>query len=366
MAKITIRELNKAYGKVPVLHDINLEIADNSFVVFVGPSGCGKSTLLRTIAGLEDVTSGHLLLDDRDISDDAPVDRDVAMVFQSYALYPQMTVKQNIGFALEMSKTNSAEIENRVAEAAKVLKLDELLNRKPKDLSGGQRQRVAIGRAMLRDPKVFLFDEPLSNLDAELRVDMRLQIAALRRELSATFVYVTHDQIEAMTLADTIVVLREGRVEQVGSPMTLYHDPENQFVAGFMGSPKMNFLTASLSGNEAVLRSGTKLNLNGDFGTDEQTINVGVRAEHVELSDDGALIGQVTAIENLGAVSYAYCLLAGDDRITVQVSPEHRIALGDSLTLAVLPERLYVFDSNGDRLRAKLSEKPTKLANTPS
>lgn len=356
MATISISKLNKAYGKVKVLHDVDLEIADNSFVVFVGPSGCGKSTLLRTIAGLEDITSGDIHLDGRDISSDAPVDRDVAMVFQSYALYPQMSVRQNIGFALEMAKMDKAQINQRVNEAARLLKLDHLLDRKPKDLSGGQRQRVAIGRAILRDPKVFLFDEPLSNLDAELRVDMRLQIAALRRELSATFIYVTHDQIEAMTLADVIVVLRDGRIEQVGAPMALYHDPDNLFVAGFMGSPKMNFLPATLSGSTVSLSSGASLQLDADYGSAEQRITVGVRAEHVQQSGQQINVQgfQVTviAIEDLGSVSFAYCELADKTLITVQLSPEHQCSLGDSLTLHIAPERLYVFDENGNRIRA--------------
>ena len=266
MAAISIRNLSKAYGRVEVLHDIALEIADNSFVVLVGPSGCGKSTLLRTVAGLEDATSGSVLLDGRDISAEAPVDRDVAMVFQSYALYPQMTVRQNIGFALEVAGTPKRERARRVDEVAALLKLDALLERRPADLSGGQRQRVAIGRAILREPAVFLFDEPLSNLDAELRVDMRLQIAALRRTLSATFVYVTHDQTEAMTLADTIVVLRDGRVEQVGAPMTLYAEPANLFVARFLGSPRMNTLAATLEGCGARLGSGERVPLDATFG----------------------------------------------------------------------------------------------------
>jgi multiple sugar transport system ATP-binding protein len=331
MAAISIRNLDKAYGKTRVLHGINLEIADNSFVVFVGPSGCGKSTLLRTIAGLEEKERGEIMLDGRDISDDAPVDRDVAMVFQSYALYPQMTVAENIGFALSVAKEPKATIDRKVAEVSKLLRLDEYLERKPSALSGGQRQRVAIGRAIVRDPKVFLFDEPLSNLDAELRVEMRLQIAQLRRRLKATFVYVTHDQVEAMTLADTIVVLRDGVIEQVGSPMELYHKPANRFVAGFIGSPKMNFIPAGqVSG----------LDLRG-------AATVGVRPEHIHVDANGPLKTIVRSVENLGAVSYAYGALPDETLVTVALSPDHTVAVDQPLTLGITPGRAYLFDASG-------------------
>ncbi|MGR3722408.1 ABC transporter ATP-binding protein [Abyssibius alkaniclasticus] len=349
MSTISIKNLNKAYGKVQVLHDINLEIGDNAFVVFVGPSGCGKSTLLRTIAGLEERTSGAIHLDGRDISDDAPVDRDVAMVFQSYALYPQMTVRENIGFALRMAKVDKAEIDRKVLEAAKLLKLDKLLDRKPKDLSGGQRQRVAIGRAILRSPKVFLFDEPLSNLDAELRVDMRLQIAALRRELSATFVYVTHDQVEAMTLADTIVVLRDGHIEQVGAPMELYHRPANRFVAGFIGSPRMNFLPATAQGKRAVLADGGALPLVHE-APEGAKLALGLRPEHLRPADDGAIAVTISEIENLGPVSYAHCALADGTLLTAQLPPDHALRLGQAVKLAAEPAHLHVFDASGARI----------------
>ncbi len=331
MAAITIRDLDKAYGKVRVLHDINLEIADNSFVVFVGPSGCGKSTLLRTIAGLEEKERGEILLDGRDISDEAPVDRDVAMVFQSYALYPQMTVAENIGFALSVARESKADIERKVGEVSKLLRLDEYLARKPSALSGGQRQRVAIGRAIVRDPKVFLFDEPLSNLDAELRVEMRLQIAQLRRRLGATFIYVTHDQVEAMTLADTIVVLRDGVIEQVGTPMDLYHKPANLFVAGFIGSPKMNFIPAAQVGG---------LDLKG-------AETVGVRPEHVLVEQEGQLKGVVRTVENLGAVSYAYAALPDETLVTVTLPPDHRVVVDQPLALGIAPGRAYLFDASG-------------------
>ncbi|MBI4922585.1 MAG: ATP-binding cassette domain-containing protein [Devosia nanyangense] len=331
MAAITIRNLDKAYGKTRVLHGINLEIADNSFVVFVGPSGCGKSTLLRTIAGLEEKERGEILLDGRDISDEAPVDRDVAMVFQSYALYPQMTVAENIGFALSVAKQNKATIGKKVGQVAELLRLEDYLERKPSALSGGQRQRVAIGRAIVRDPKVFLFDEPLSNLDAELRVEMRLQIAQLRRRLGATFIYVTHDQVEAMTLADTIVVLRMGMIEQVGSPLELYHKPANQFVAGFIGSPKMNFIpAAAVSG----------LDLKG-------AATVGVRPEHLHIDEAGSLKGVVRTVEDLGSISYAYAALPDETLVTVTLPPEHSVVVDQPLALSIVPGRSYLFGADG-------------------
>jgi multiple sugar transport system ATP-binding protein len=329
MASISIRNLNKAYGKTRVLHGINLDIADNEFVVFVGPSGCGKSTLLRTIAGLEDKESGEILLDGTDISDEAPVDRDVSMVFQSYALYPNMSVAQNIAFPLTVAKVDRATIDAKVREVADLLRLEEYLERRPAHLSGGQRQRVAIGRAIVRDPKVFLFDEPLSNLDAELRVEMRLQIAQLRRRLGATFIYVTHDQVEAMTLADKIVVLRKGVIEQVGSPMELYHRPANMFVAGFIGSPKMNFIPAGL--------------VPGADGA----VTVGVRPEHLVVTADGPVKGLVKTVENLGSVSYAYASLADGTLVTVELSPEHGVAIDQQLALAIADGRSYRFDGEG-------------------
>jgi multiple sugar transport system ATP-binding protein len=333
MAAIQIRNLNKAYGKARVLHDINLDIADNSFVVFVGPSGCGKSTLLRTIAGLEDKETGEIWIDGRDISDEAPVDRDVAMVFQSYALYPQLSAAENIGFALTVAKVDKPTIKAKVAEAARLLRLEPLLGRKPKDLSGGERQRVAIGRAIVRAPKVFLFDEPLSNLDAELRVEMRLQIAQLRRRLRATFIYVTHDQVEAMTLADVIVVLRKGVIEQVGSPLELYNRPQNLFVAGFIGSPKMNFIPAATVG-DAV----------GDL---KGAVTVGVRPEHLSVTDDGPLSAVVRTVENTGPVSYAYAALPDGTFVTVQLSPRHQLTIDATLKLVIAPGSALLFDTAG-------------------
>ncbi len=352
MSNISIQHLNKHYGDVQVLHDINLELADNSFVVFVGPSGCGKSTLLRTIAGLETQSSGQILMDGKDITKAPPVDRDVAMVFQNYALYPQMTVRDNIGFALSVAGVPKSEIRKRVDEAATLLKLDGLLERKPKDLSGGQRQRVAIGRAILRNPKAFLFDEPLSNLDAELRVDMRLQIAELRSKLSATFIYVTHDQVEAMTLADKIVVLRKGVIEQVGAPMELYHSPANMFVAGFIGSPKMNFIAATMGQNQHVtLADGVSIAAPNIPLPPGAKLTVGVRPEAVEVSDDGPLKAVVAAIENLGAVSYAHCRIASDELVTLQLSPHHSLAKGMQIALGFKPSGLFFFDENEVRIK---------------
>jgi multiple sugar transport system ATP-binding protein len=333
MAAITIRSLNKAYGKTRVLHDINLDIAANSFVVFVGPSGCGKSTLLRTIAGLEEKESGQILLDGEDISDEAPVDRHVAMVFQSYALYPQMTAAENIGFALSVAKLDKRTMATKVQEVANLLRLDLLLERKPKDLSGGERQRVAIGRAIVRDPKVFLFDEPLSNLDAELRVEMRLQIAQLRRRLGATFIYVTHDQVEAMTLADTIVVLRKGVIEQIGSPLDLYHKPDNIFVAGFIGSPKMNFIPAATAAMAISDVHGA--------------VTIGVRPEHLTIDTNGPLEGVVRTVENTGAVSYAYAALSDETLVTVQLTPQHSIEVDSVIQLSIAPGTAHFFDGDG-------------------
>lgn len=253
MSGVKLRNTFKKYGEVQVIHGVDLDIEDGEFCVFVGPSGCGKSTLLRMIAGLEETTAGDIQIGTRNVTQADPADRGVAMVFQTYALYPHMTVAENMGFGLKMTGHPKSEIQSKVAEASRILKLEDYLDRKPKALSGGQRQRVAIGRAIVRGPEVFLFDEPLSNLDAELRVDMRVEIARLHKEIGATMIYVTHDQVEAMTLADKIVVLRAGHVEQVGAPMDLYHDPENKFVAGFIGSPAMNFLDGIVRSNQIVV-----------------------------------------------------------------------------------------------------------------
>lgn len=356
MAQLKLEKVDKIYGEVQVLHGIDLDFAGNPFIVFVGPSGCGKSTLLRAIAGLEEATNGRIYIDGQDVTDMPPVDRDISMVFQSYALYPQMTVEENMSFGLRMAKVEKDIIEQKVSAAAKLLKLDKLLHRKPKDLSGGQRQRVAIGRSIVRNPKIFLFDEPLSNLDAELRVDMRIQIAKLHKELQSTMVYVTHDQVEAMTLATEIVVLRDGRVEQVGAPIDLYERPINQFVAGFIGSPKMNFIgvtvkeasegmiTVQMPGGEVIKVPRSNHNVKSG---DELTL--GLRPEHLVTNQgDGFKVPtKVDFVENLGSVSYVYVKTAELDRIIVQRPNYDATATGDAVDLIINPEKCYLFRKDG-------------------
>ena len=346
MSHLHIQNLNKFYGSVQVLHDICLDLPPNSFVVFVGPSGCGKSTLLRSIAGLEECTADHIRLDDRDVSEEAPVDRNMAMVFQSYALYPQMTVAQNIAFPLKIARVPKAEIDTKVKGVAEFLQLDALLDRKPKDLSGGQRQRVAIGRAVVRDPEVFLFDEPLSNLDAELRVEMRFQLAKLRRQLSATFIYVTHDQVEAMTLADQIVVLRDGYIEQVGAPLELYERPANKFVAGFIGSPKMNFFSLDPQGEDKSLVAllGGMLGQKPAF---QGAKFVGIRPEHICLAADGPIQGTAELIEDLGHTRYMHVFTPDNNRVILNVGYGDVPGLGEPVHLQFDPEKIYLFDDNG-------------------
>lgn len=365
MAKVELKNINKKYGDVHVLHDINLNIENGEFVVFVGPSGCGKSTLLRTLAGLEEPTTGDIYLDNRNVVKEAPADREVAMVFQSYALYPQMSVKDNMSFGLRIARKAKAEIESKIEVAAQMLKLDKLLDRKPKELSGGQRQRVAIGRAIVRNPKIFLFDEPLSNLDAELRVDMRVQISKLHNELESTMVYVTHDQVEAMTLADKIVVLKDGRIEQVGAPMQLYHHPVNQFVAGFIGSPKMNFLDVQvLDATEksvtVALPGGDKLVLDRDGSslTTGQKLTLGIRPEHTTLAgeSDARLNLALDVVENLGAQSYIHCSSAFVDKFIVLVSGEADLSGEKELQVGLKAQNCHLFDENGLALKKVLSK----------
>jgi multiple sugar transport system ATP-binding protein len=333
MASLQLRKVVKRFGETTVIPAIDLDVKDGEFVVFVGPSGCGKSTLLRMIAGLEPVTEGDLMIDGKRVNDISAAQRGLAMVFQSYALYPHMTVRQNLAFGLENMKVPRAEVEAKVQAAAKLLRLDALLARRPTQLSGGQRQRVAIGRAIVRNPTIFLFDEPLSNLDAELRVQMRSEITGLHDRLATTMIYVTHDQVEAMTMADTIVVLRAGRVEQIGAPLELYRAPANRFVAGFIGSPQMNFLRGrivSSSANavrvvlDAVLGNaeGTAVPLRFGDGAASGSVHVGIRPEHVALqSGSGVAIDlpmTVERIEQLGSTSFLYCACANGDRLTVQ------------------------------------------------
>ena len=331
MSGVTLESVVKRYGDVEVIHGVDLTIEDGEFAVFVGPSGCGKSTLLRMIAGLEETTEGTILIGPRDVTRAEPADRGVAMVFQTYALYPHMTVRENMGFGLKMTGHPRAEIREKVAEASRILKLDEYLGRKPAALSGGQRQRVAIGRAIVRGPEVFLFDEPLSNLDAELRVDMRVEIARLHDEIGATMIYVTHDQVEAMTMADKIVVLRAGHIEQVGSPLDLYRAPENLFVAGFIGSPAMNLIAG-----EAAIREGAA--------------TIGVRPEHLQLSHEGGLWrGTVGVSEHLGSDTFLRVDVEGVGTLTARADGEFPAHHGDVIGLTPEPERIHRFDAQGRR-----------------
>ena len=318
MSGVTLSNITKKYGEVQVIHGIDLAIKDGEFCVFVGPSGCGKSTLLRMVAGLEDTTGCAISIGTRDVTREDPARRGVAMVFQTYALYPHMTVQENMGFGLRMNGYPKHEIAQKVAEASRILKLDDYLKRKPAALSGGQRQRVSIGRAIVRGPEVFLFDEPLSNLDAELRVEMRVEIARLHKEIGATMIYVTHDQVEAMTLADKIVVLRDGVIEQVGAPMDLYRDPDNKFVAGFIGSPAMNFLSAVVK-NGAVDVPGLEsaVDLPVTLPSDGTAVEIGLRPEHLTLDPKGRT-HRIDMTESLGGVSYAYLKGATGERIVVE------------------------------------------------
>ncbi|MBZ9738456.1 MULTISPECIES: ABC transporter ATP-binding protein [unclassified Mesorhizobium] len=354
MASVTLEKVRKDYGAVRVLHAVDLEIADGEFVVLVGPSGCGKSTLLRMIAGLEEASGGEIRIGERLVNDVAPKDRDIAMVFQSYALYPHMDVSKNMGFSLMLRKAEKPAIDARVDGAAKRLGLDTFLQRLPRQLSGGQRQRVAMGRAIVRDPKVFLFDEPLSNLDAKLRVHMRAEIKALHQQLKTTSVYVTHDQIEAMTMADRIVVMHDGLIQQVGAPLDLYDRPANMFVAGFIGSPGMNFLPARVAKGgkvDAVLSDGQKLRLpDGLPLRDGEVITVGLRPEHIRLADDGALQGEVGVVEPLGLSTQFYVKLAGQ-QLCVFAMGRAGVKPGDMVRLAADPASLHLFhEKSGDRI----------------
>ena len=318
MASLKISKATKKYDKVEIIHGIDLEIEDGEFCVFVGPSGCGKSTLLRMISGLEEVTSGQIHIGEKDVTTMHPADRGIAMVFQSYALYPHMTVRENMGFGLKMTKVPANEIDKKVNDAASILHLEDYLDRKPKTLSGGQRQRVAIGRSIVRGPEVFLFDEPLSNLDAELRVEMRVEISRLHRELGTTIIYVTHDQVEAMTLADKIVVLKEGLIQQVGRPLELYEDPQNIFVAGFIGSPTINFLKASIIDSKLSMPNlnSSKLKVSKTITSSMTELMVGLRPQHLKLTKSGDL--EVEFTEALGDISYVYLKTPDGERVVVE------------------------------------------------
>jgi multiple sugar transport system ATP-binding protein len=353
MANVTLNHVCKSYGDLDVLKGIDLEINDREFVVFVGPSGCGKSTLLRMIAGLEEITSGDLVIDGQRCNDVQPAKRGLAMVFQSYALYAHMTVADNMAFSLKLAGVSAEERAKKVQNAARILKLEPYLERKPRALSGGQRQRVAIGRAIVRDPRVFLFDEPLSNLDAALRVQMRIELARLHEDLNATMIYVTHDQVEAMTLADKIVVLNAGRVEQVGSPLELYHNPRNQFVAGFIGSPTMNFVpvTVEQAGVEGVRvrlpdNTTTTLTARRQHPAPGKELTLGIRPEALTLSDTG-LQGQVIVSERLGGLTYLYVQIGGGPVVVVQVEGLDRTQPHQTVHLRLDPATCHLFDSEG-------------------
>jgi multiple sugar transport system ATP-binding protein len=351
MAAIELRDVRKAYGSTEVIKGIDLSIAHGEFCVFVGPSGCGKSTLLRMISGLEDISGGEIAIGGEVVNRIPAGDRGLAMVFQSYALYPHMTVRQNLSFGLENINTPRPEIARKVDQVAKMLQIDMLLDRRPKDLSGGQRQRVAIGRAVVREPRVFLFDEPLSNLDAELRVDMRGEIAALHRRLENTMIYVTHDQVEAMTMADKIAVLRLGKLEQFGRPLDLYNSPRNLFVAGFIGSPKMNFIAGRVDGEDRTLLrldTGERLRLPATGFTQRagERVTLGIRPNHLRASEDGAVTVHVRSVEQLGGESYVYGETSAGSPITVHSPGQTRIALGDTIRVGAPEAEIHLFDSD--------------------
>ena len=348
MAEVQLHGVNKFYGSSQALHDISLDIADGEFAVFVGPSGCGKSTLLRSIAGLESISSGTVSIGGRDVSGLAPSERDIAMVFQSYALYPHMTVRENMDFGMKINNFTPADRTKRIAEAARVLQLGDYMDRKPGQLSGGQRQRVAIGRAIVKNPKVFLFDEPLSNLDAKLRVQMRVELEALHRDLKATMIYVTHDQVEAMTMADKIVVLQAGRVMQVGTPMQLYHHPKSEFVAGFIGAPAMNFVDIKIDAGR--IRYGAH-SLDAPGSAPDAT-RMGIRPEHMILGAvaDGDIAAEVTLCETLGGDAYLYVRTEVGDTLVVRAEGDTRLQPGDRVGLGLPAHRLHLFGADGATL----------------
>ncbi len=346
MTGITLQNAIKRYGDVQVIHGIDLEVADGEFCVFVGPSGCGKSTLLRMIAGLEETSQGSIHIGARDVTRLDPSERGVAMVFQTYALYPHMTVAENMGFGLRMNGHPKAEIREKVRQASDILKLDQYLDRKPANLSGGQRQRVAIGRAIVRGPEVFLFDEPLSNLDAELRVEMRVEIARLHKEIGATMIYVTHDQVEAMTLADKIVVLRAGHIEQVGAPLELYRDPDNRFVAGFIGSPAMNFLRGTVAGGQVDLPAlGRRVDVTARLSEEGRPVILGIRPEHLEVVPGGENL-RADLSEALGGVSYLHLATHTEERLIAEERGDERAREGDRVEITFEPRRAMLFDAD--------------------
>ncbi len=357
MATVELQQLRKTFDTTEIIKGIDLVIRDQEFTVFVGPSGCGKSTLLRMIAGLEDISSGDLRIDGQRVNDVPPARRELALVFQSYALYPHMTVAENMAFSLKLAGVPRKQRDAKVHEAARILNLELLLDRKPKDLSGGQRQRVAIGRAIVRHPKVFLFDEPLSNLDAALRVRMRQELTRLHRDLRATMIYVTHDQVEAMTMADRIVVLQAGTVEQVGTPMELYREPRNLFVAGFIGSPRMNFFAATIAhlspeGLLLALSDGTNLRVPvlASSTAAGDSITLGIRPENIALSPGAGLRAQVQNVEHLGGESHVYLQAASGEALTMKVYGDTTMLPDDHIHLAFDVKSLHLFAADGNRI----------------
>ncbi|MGB3336282.1 MAG: sn-glycerol-3-phosphate ABC transporter ATP-binding protein UgpC [Devosia sp.] len=351
MSDVSLRGVRKSYGSLEVVHGVDLDIKSGEFVVFVGPSGCGKSTLLRMIAGLEPITGGDISIGGKVVNDIPSPQRGIAMVFQSYALYPHMSVYENMAFGLKLAKTPKAEVDQRVREAARILQIEDYLERMPKALSGGQRQRVAIGRAIVRDPKVFLFDEPLSNLDASLRAQTRIEIAKLHDTLTATMIYVTHDQVEAMTLADRIVVLNAGNIEQVGSPLELYRNPVNTFVAGFIASQRMNFITVSPKGDGLALPGNRLLALTHPQLANARTL--GIRPEHLVLATPEAahFSGTLSVIEQFGEYALAYVELPTGDLITVKLDGAPDLQLHQTIHIGLPPENVHLFDEAGRALR---------------
>ena len=345
MGAIKLEAVEKWYGEVQVIKGVDLEINDGEFVIFVGPSGCGKSTLLRMIGGLEETSRGAIKIDDRDVTPEPPAKRGLTMVFQSYALYPHMSVRDNMGFSLKTAGAPKSEIAEKVNKAAEVLKLDAYLDRRPKDLSGGQRQRVAIGRSIVRDPTAFLFDEPLSNLDAALRVEMLYEIAKLHQSLGATMIYVTHDQVEAMTLADKIVVLEFGKIAQVGSPRELYERPANRFVAQFIGSPKMNVIPTKTDGDRYMLDGGR----GGAYSRGAAAVDLGIRPEHIEIgaAGEGAIDATIDVVEYLGADCFIILDVGSQGQMTVRASGETELKPGEKVGLIFPEERLHFFDKDG-------------------
>jgi multiple sugar transport system ATP-binding protein len=354
MASVSIRNVKKRFGEVEILHGVSIDIPDGSFTVLVGPSGCGKSTLLRMVAGLENISDGEMLIGDRVVNKVAPKERDIAMVFQNYALYPHMTVRDNMAFSLTLNKTPKAVVDERVGAAASILGLDTLLDRFPRQLSGGQRQRVAMGRCIVRKPQVFLFDEPLSNLDAKLRVQMRTEIKELHQRLKTTSVYVTHDQIEAMTMADQIVVMHDGNIEQIGGPLDLYDRPANRFVAGFIGSPAMNFLEGTVNGNVIVTANGARLALPAKTqAVQGRAVTYGIRPEHMDMADANDPIGfdaEVVVVEPTGSETQVF-VRVGTQLLVAVFRERHEFKPGQIVRMRPHAERAHLFDpTSGQRI----------------